>query len=169
MKNLKLIAACALLASSSLVFSHGNMDHGAASAAAPTAPASHAAEPLPWGQAGNPAAATRTIELTMDDTMRFTPAHFTVRRGETVRLRVTNVGQAMHEAVLGTAQSLAAHEAMMAQHPGMAHDAPYMAHVAPGQTGELTWTFDRAGEFDFACLVAGHFAAGMKGGFTVTP
>jgi uncharacterized cupredoxin-like copper-binding protein len=25
------------------------------------------------------------------------------------------------------------------------------------------WTFNRAGEFDFACLVGGHYEAGMKG------
>ncbi|CKT70589.1 Uncharacterized copper-binding protein [Mycobacterium tuberculosis] len=38
-----------------------------------------------------------------------------------------------------------------------------MAHVAPGKTGEIVWTFNRAGEFDFACLIAGHYQAGMVG------
>ena len=45
---------------------------------------------------------------------------------------------------------------------------PYMAHVAPGKTGEIIWTFNRAGEFDFACLIAGHYSAGMKGVIRVT-
>jgi uncharacterized cupredoxin-like copper-binding protein len=42
-----------------------------------------------------------------------------------------------------------------------------MAHVGPGRTGEIVWTFNRAGEFDFACLVAGHYEAGMTGRITV--
>jgi uncharacterized cupredoxin-like copper-binding protein len=45
----------------------------------------------------------------------------------------------------------------------MEHDEAHMVHVAPGQTGEIIWTFNRPGEFEFACLIAGHFQAGMKG------
>ena len=33
----------------------------------------------------------------------------------------------------------------------------------PGKTGEIVWTFNRAGDFDFACLIAGHYQAGMVG------
>jgi hypothetical protein len=42
-----------------------------------------------------------------------------------------------------------------------------MAHVPAGKSGELVWTFNRAGEFDFACLVAGHYQAGMVGKISV--
>ena len=38
-----------------------------------------------------------------------------------------------------------------------------MAHVPPGKTGEIVWTFNRAGEFEFACLIAGHYQGGMVG------
>ena len=48
----------------------------------------------------------------------------------------------------------------MVKFPNMEHDEPYMAHVAPGKTGEIVWTFNRAGDFDFACLIAGHYQAG---------
>ena len=58
----------------------------------------------------------------------------------------------MHEFVLGTKKDLKEHAAVMAKFPEMEHDEPYMAHVAPGRTGEIVWTFNRAGEFDFACL-----------------
>jgi len=44
-----------------------------------------------------------------------------------------------------------------------------MAHVAPGKTGEIVWTFNRAGEFDFACLIPGHYDAGMVGKIKVVP
>ena len=51
----------------------------------------------------------------------------------------------------------------MAKFPGMEHHQPYMVHVKPGASGVVLWTFNRAGEFDFACLVAGHYQAGMTG------
>ena len=50
----------------------------------------------------------------------------------------------------------------------MEHDAPYMAHVAAGKSQDLVWKFNRAGQFDFACLIVGHYQAGMRGTFTVT-
>lgn len=51
----------------------------------------------------------------------------------------------------------------MLKFPTMEHDEPYMAHVGAGKTGEIIWTFNRAGEFDFACLIPGHYQAGMVG------
>ena len=171
MKTIKFIAVSALLASAGTVFSHegvahpdvhAHAQHGHAANAAPT-------EQTPFGIAGDARKVQRTITLRMGDDMRFAPSHITVKRGETVRLRVLNQGQVMHEIVLGTPGSLSEHAQMMQQHPGMDHDAPHMAHVAPGQKGELVWQFNRAGEFDFACLVAGHFEAGMKGTITVKP
>ena len=122
-----------------------------------------------WGIAGDAKAVTRTITLRMGDDMRFAPAHIEVREGETVRLVVQNRGQLLHEIVLGTQASLAQHAEMMLKHPGMEHDEPYMAHVNAGQRGEITWTFNRPGDFEFACLIAGHFEAGMRGTIRVTP
>jgi len=63
----------------------------------------------------------------------------------------------------------AAHAELMKKHPGMEHDEPYMAHVAPGQTGEIVWHFNRPGDFEFACLIPGHFEAGMVGRIRVEP
>ncbi len=104
----------------------------------------------------------------MGDDMRFSPAHFTVKKGETLRLRVVNKGQVMHEVVLGTKASLAQHAQMMLKYPGMEHAEPYMAHVAAQKSEDLVWHFNRAGSFDFACLIPGHYQAGMTGTFTVT-
>ena len=64
---------------------------------------------------------------------------------------------------LGTKSELDEHAALMKRFPGMEHDEPYMAHVAPGKRGEMVWTFNRSGEFDFACLLPGHYEAGMVG------
>jgi len=41
--------------------------------------------------------------------------------------------------------------------------------VPPGRRGDIVWTFNRPGEFAFACLIAGHFEAGMRGTIRVNP
>ena len=105
----------------------------------------------------------------MDDNMRFTPSTIEVREGETVRLRAVNQGQVLHEIVLGTQDTLQEHAAMMLKFPGMEHDEPYMAHVRAGEQGDIVWQFNRPGNFDFACLIAGHYQAGMAGTVTVLP
>ena len=125
-------------------------------------------EQKPWGIAGDLKAVKRTVTLTMDDKMRFTPDSLSFKEGETVRFIVKNQGKLLHEMVIGTRAELDAHAALMEKFPNMAHDEPYMAHVDPGKQGGLVWTFNRPGDFEFACLVAGHFAAGMKGRISVS-
>jgi uncharacterized cupredoxin-like copper-binding protein len=120
-------------------------------------------EQLAWGIAAEAGQVTRTLQLRMNDQMRFEPDQLQVRLGETVRLQIQNDGKMLHELVLGTPQELEKHAALMLRFPGMQHDEPYMAHVNPGQSGEIIWTFNRAGTFDFACLIAGHYQAGMRG------
>lgn len=124
-------------------------------------------EQKPWGIAADPRPDLRTIRVSMNDQMRFVPDRIAVREGETVRFVFKNGGKLMHEFVLGTREELEAHAELMRKVPKMEHDEPYMAHVAPGETGELVWTFNRAGEFDFACLIAGHYEAGMVGKISV--
>ena len=162
MNTIKLIAACALLAGGNASFGHENMPHTARNAPV-------VKEQKAWGIAGDTQAVARTITLRMTDDMRFTPRHIEVREGETVRLRAENKGQVLHEIVIGTKPELDAHAEMMAKHPGMEHDEPYMAHVGAGKKGDIVWQFNRAGQFDFACLIAGHYQAGMTGTITVLP
>src|SRR5690606_30182550 len=108
-------------------------------------------------------AVSRTIEIGMTDAMRFTPDTLQVRQGETIRFVHTNAGQVMHEFVLGTKKELDEHAALMKKFPGMEHEEPYMSNVAPGQRGEIIWQFNRSGDVDFACLLPGHYEAGMVG------
>ena len=99
----------------------------------------------------------------MSDDMRFSPDRIEVKQGETIRFVIRNLGEVMHEMVIGTRQELESHAELMKKHPNMVHDEPYMAHVGPRSTGEIIWNFDQAGNFEFACLIAGHFSAGMQG------
>ncbi len=141
---------------------HGDK-HGAAS----TGPVIK--DQKPWGIAAEPKEASRSVEIRMSDNMRFTPSHLEVREGETLRLRAVNRGKVMHEIVIGTRQELEAHAELMKKHPNMEHDEPYMAHVAPSKRGDIVWTFNRPGDFEFACLIPGHFEAGMRGTLRVIP
>jgi uncharacterized cupredoxin-like copper-binding protein len=127
------------------------------------------AEPTTFGIAADPRKADRTIRVEMRDTMRFVPKEITVRRGQVVRFVAENEGQILHEMVLGTREELEKHAALMKKFPGMEHDEPYMVHVKPGKSGEIGWKFTRTGTFRFACLIPGHYEAGMVGSINVTP
>ena len=152
--------AAVLLAQPPAVRAHGGEDHGQK-----TGPVKK--EQKAWGIAGERKQAKRTIAVQMLDTMRFVPERIGVRLNETVRFTVRNTGQVMHEFVIGTKEENEKHAALMVKFPDMEHDEPYMAHVPPGKSGEIVWTFNRAGEFEFACLIAGHYQAGMAGRITV--
>ena len=124
-------------------------------------------EQKPWGIGGTAKAVTRTIAVSMSDAMRFSPEKIDVKQGETLKFVLKNDGKVLHEFVIGTKKDLDEHAALMAKFPTMEHDEPYMAHVAPGKSGTILWTFNKAGSFDFACLIAGHYQAGMVGKITV--
>lgn len=159
--KITLLAALVAAASTTLpAHAHGEKKH---------APAPVVFEQTAWGIAGTPADVERTLTIDMTDAMRFTPDAITVKEGETVRFIVRNKGRMLHEMVIGTPAELARHAAMMARFPNMEHDAPYMVHAEAGKTGEIVWTFNRAGQFEFACLIPGHYEAGMRGTLTVTP
>ena len=142
------------------VYAHGD-DHGK------KIPAAVKKEQKPWGIAGDAKAAKRTVTIVMTDIMRFTPDKMDVKKGETIKIVLKNEGKMLHEFVIGTKKELEEHAALMVKFPTMEHDEPYMAHVPVGKTGEIIWTFNRAGDFDFACLIAGHYQAGMVGKISV--
>lgn len=152
-----------LTLSSATVLAHGERAHGDKRASGAALDMMDTA----FGRTGDPKRVTRTVEIRMGDDMRFVPDRIEVRRGETLRLRIANRGRLMHELVIGTDQELAQHAALMRKNPDMEHDAPYMAHVAPAKRGEIVWQFTRPGQFSFACLVPGHFEAGMRGTIVV--
>jgi len=113
----------------------------------------------------------RVIEIRMDDAMRFSPDTLEVQAGQTVRLMVHNAGKVPHELVLGTAEQIREHAQQMKQ--GQAHDhhaaGAAAIQVEPGKTGELVMRFAQPGRFEIACLIPGHYEAGMRGSLTVVP
>ena len=155
------LAASILLALPVAAHAHGETSHKK------TAVDPAKVEQQSFGRAGDDKAAKRTVRITMGDTMRFSPATLSIKQGETVRFVVRNDGKLLHEMVLGTQKELAKHAELMRKFPDMEHDEPHMVHVQPGRTEVIVWQFNRPGHFRFACLVPGHYEAGMIGTITV--
>jgi len=120
------------------------------------------------GRPGDPTKVSHTIEVTMDDNMRFAPDNLNFKSGETVRFVVRNNGKIRHEMVIGTVAELGEHSKMMRDNPEMQHAESNMVTLAPGEQGDVVWQFDKTGSFDFACLVPGHLEAGMTGKIEVS-
>ena len=108
----------------------------------------------------------------------FRPSKIEVKAGEEITFRFRNDGK-VHEAVVGNAEEQAEHEAEMngkaadAEDDGgmttMEHDGSddEALSLAPGETGELTHTFEEAGELRIGCHEPDHYEAGMKIAVTV--
>ena len=113
---------------------------------------------------------TRTVEVDMVD-IAFEPATLDVDRGETVRFVFTNRGDVAHEAYIGDRQAQTDHEDEMRDrdgddesdaHGGHGDEAEDAITVEPGESGELTYTFDEADTIEVGCHEPGHYDAGMK-------
>lgn len=128
-------------------------------------------EAMAVGEPGKKANATQTIRVTMKETddgkMVFSPATFKVRKGQTIRFAIKNAGELDHEFVLDTHDQVMEHKAVMEKFPEMEHDDPNAIRLAAGESGEIIWKFTNDGTFKVACLVPGHYDAGMHGDVTV--
>ena len=118
------------------------------------------------------AADMKSVEISMretdEGTMIFEPSELSFASGETVRLVITNNGELEHEFVMDTVEANAEHKELMARFPEMEHDDPNAVRLQPGETGEILWTFENEGEYEFACLMLGHYESGMHGPLNVT-
>lgn len=129
---------------------------------------------------GNDRPAAKVVKIEMVDN-KFEPVDVTARKGETITFRFTNTGTARHEALVGDAKAQEEHakemmssSAMAGDHDmgdmgGMHHEgADTAVTVDPGETKDLTTTFDRAGPVIIGCHQPGHYEAGMKATVTVS-
>lgn len=119
--------------------------------------------PAVAGKPGDSAQVSRTIEVTMDDDLRFTPSNFRVNKGETVRFLLKNQGGLVHEVLIGTQDEFDTHATMMRLMPDMSHTASNVISLNAGQRGALVRQFSQPGTVDIACLQLGHREAGMAG------
>lgn len=111
------------------------------------------------------------VEVVMDE-FAFSPESIEVHAGQTVKFVVHNEGQVEHEFRLSNGHRIEEHiasghadheEGSEGGHHG--EDADMFVLVDAGATGELVVTFpeDTSIFADIACLLPGHFEAGMVG------
>ena len=122
------------------------------------------------GEPGDPKKPARTVEITMTDgpgTMTYTPNKIDVRKGEQIKFVLKNVGYLPHEFLIDSFENNAKHKIEMQKNPEMEHDDPNGKRLEPKQSAEILWRFTKAGTFEFACLIPGHYETGMKGTIVV--
>jgi uncharacterized cupredoxin-like copper-binding protein len=126
----------------------------------------HSHQGFSAGEPGDARHAARAVEVTATDEggrMTFAPARLDVAKGEQVRFNVRNAGALEHEFVIGDRSENAEHARMMAEMPDMKHSDPNAVTIPAGHSASLVWRFSKAGVFEFACLIAGHYESGMHG------
>jgi uncharacterized cupredoxin-like copper-binding protein len=130
----------------------------------------HEVQQFSAGEPGNPKRPSRTVAVTMteeDGKMLFKPARIVVRRGEQIRFVLANAGHLDHEFMIATPEENRKHANLMLKYPDMEHDDPNGRTVKTKQKGTLLWRFTKSGQFEFACLIPGHYQAGMYGTIVV--
>lgn len=125
----------------------------ASCAASSTAPAATAGLGFTPGTKDAP----RAVEITTTDKLMFVPAEIKVAKGETVMFNIKNTGTVEHEFMVGPQADAYADK----------KGTPEIAGITAGTTKSVTFTFDGAGPYAFACHAEGHFEAGMKGTITL--
>lgn len=139
----------------------------AISAVGPQRPAfAHDGKDFSAGEPGDPKRPARVVQVTMresDGKMLFFPDRLEIRRGEQVRFLLTNAGLLDHEFMIATPEENVKHAALMQKYPDMEHEDPNGRSVKTKRKAELLWRFTKPGEFEFACMIPGHYEAGMHG------
>ncbi len=150
--KLKILTASIVLLSSSMAVAGGSHtgNHQKASAS-------------PIGSLAKYSPDNRQVEVTMDDTMRFTfnPPLETLKSGEAVTFIIRNNGKMKHEFSIGSSLEQQQHSAMMKKMPGMNHNDSTTVSLTPGAEGEMNWRFSGDEKVVFSCNIPGHFEAGM--------
>ena len=144
---------------------------------------SNAASMKMIGSKGDPKDVTRVIEVKMYDNY-YEPSSIKVKKGETVKIIVKNLGELVHEYNIATKEMHIKHqpemlkmvameillgdkidmkkmkEAAKSDH-SMAHSHSNSVLLSPGESAELIWKFSNTVVLEAACNVPGHYEVGM--------
>ncbi len=140
------------------------------------------------GEKGDPKAVDRTINIKMYDNY-YEPNVIKIKKGETIKFIVENLGEQVHEYNIGTKemhikhqpemQKLIDHEIilfdkidkdkmkkMSKMDHSLAHAHANSIMLEPKSTGEIIWKFSRNIDLEMACNIPGHYDSGMVGNLT---
>ena len=137
------------------------------------------------GEKGDPKKIDRTIEIEMYDNYYY-PTQIDVKKGETVKFIVKNLGELVHEYNIGTKEmhikhqpemaKLVEHEILLAdkidhekmkkmakKDHSLGHSHSNSVLLEPNETGEIIWKFTKDISLEMACNMPGHYETGMVG------
>ena len=137
------------------------------------------------GEKGDPKKIDRIVNIKMYDNY-YEPNSIKIKKGETIKFIIENLGDLVHEYNIGTRemhikhqpemQKLIDHEillgdkidrnkmkkmAKMDHSLGHAHSNSVM--LEPKETGEIIWKFSKDVNLEMACNIPGHYESGMVG------
>ena len=127
----------------------------------------------------------RTIKVKMYDNY-YEPNSIKVKKGETVKIIVKNLGELVHEYNIATKEMHIKHQPEMARliehdillgdsidHAKMkemskkdhslGHKHANSVMLEPNKTGEIIWKFSKDIALEMACNIPGHYESGMVG------
>jgi uncharacterized cupredoxin-like copper-binding protein len=122
-----------------------------------------------FGRPGAADQASRTVRLDLSDRLRISPASFSVRPGETVRIVVNNPGTLRHRLLIGDSRYQHEHSLMRQVMPSAEHRGVNALSLALGAARELIWLFSGPADVEIACHSPGHYKAGMISRIHVAP
>lgn len=137
------------------------------------------------GEKGDPSNIDRTIEIRMYDNF-YEPNIIKVKKGETIKFVVQNLGEMVHEYNIATKEMHIKHQTemqklvdhgillvdkidmnkmkkMSKKDHSLSHSHSNSVMVEPKKTGEMIWKFSKNLTLEMACNVPGHYETGMVG------
>tara|TARA_B110000116_G_scaffold141989_1_gene123048 strand:+ start:521 stop:1024 length:504 start_codon:yes stop_codon:yes gene_type:complete len=135
------------------------------------------------GEKGDPSEIDRIIEVKMYDNY-YEPKEIKIKKNETIKFIVYNVGELVHEFNIATKKMHLKHQAemmkmvereilfsdkidkekmkvMAKKDSSMAHSHSNSVLLEPNKKADLIWKFNTDANLEAACNVPGHYEAGM--------
>ena len=146
---------------------------------------SHSASMNMIGEKGDPNKIDRVVNIKMYDNY-YEPNVVKIKKGETIKFIVENLGELVHEYNIGTKemhikhqpemQKLIDHEIILGDKidrikmkkmskmdHSLGHSHANSVMLEPKKTGELIWKFSKDIKLEMACNIPGHYETGMVG------
>ncbi len=139
------------------------------------------------GEKGDPNKIDRVVNIKMYDNY-YEPSVIKIKKGETIKFVVENLGDLVHEYNIGTKemhikhqpemQKLIDHEILLVDKidkvkmkkmskmdHSLGHSHANSIMLEPKKTGEIIWKFTKDINLEMACNIPGHYETGMVGNF----
>ena len=137
------------------------------------------------GEKGDPNNIDRTIKIKMYDNY-YEPDIINVKKGETIKFIVQNLGEMVHEYNIATKEMHIKHQPemqklvdhgillvdkidmkkmkkMSKKDHSLSHSHSNSVMIEPKKTGEIIWKFSKSLTLEMACNIPGHYETGMVG------